>query len=285
MNNKRKGILYGALLGDSFALASHWIYDTEVIQEHFSQVDSLEKPVILDYHKDKDSGDFTHYGDQAGHLAHFIKARQGFDVEAYKAEWITFVEQEENMYMDHATKDSLERFKDKDNIRGSHSNDLGGIVSNCAFYQLDEIDYDQTVSRIRMTHDNEDVVSIWQFVYHVIKHVLDGAKPSDTIEDLIKASDSQVIKKSYEKAISQLKNVPVHAITKIGQSCALDYGFPSSLYLILKYQDNYEAAMKANILAGGDSASRGMVVGMVLGAYHGYDALPNKWLDTLNFEL
>ena len=35
-------------------------------------------------------------------------------------------------------------------------------------------------------------------------------------------------------------------------------------------------------MAGGDSAARGMIVGMVLGAYHGENSgIPDKWFNDL----
>lgn len=284
MDNQRKGLLYGALLGDSFALAPHWIYDTSVIEQNFSQSDSLEEPTFTSYHKGKKKGDFTHYGDQAAHLAHFINDSGGFDIESYKSSWLNFVKVHP-MYIDHATKESMTLLDESDALTGSHSDDLGGIVSNCAFYLLEKVDEAAMVQRICMTHDNEEVLAVWAFISKVIDKVLQGLKPSDAIEDVMKSSTSKQIRKGYDDAHAQMDNQAVTAIAALGQSCSSKFGLPSSLYLIMKYEDNYRAAMKANILAGGDSAARGMVVGMVLGAYCGYEALPKDWLEDLNFSL
>jgi ADP-ribosylglycohydrolase len=51
---------------------------------------------------------------------------------------------------------------------------------------------------------------------------------------------------------------------------------PSSIYIILKYSNDFGAAARANAMVGGDNAARAVAIGMVLGAYHGVDAIPSE---------
>jgi len=46
---------------------------------------------------------------------------------------------------------------------------------------------------------------------------------------------------------------------------------PVSLYLAWKYHDDFDAAITANAMVGGDNCHRGAVVGSLLGAAHGAD--------------
>ncbi len=64
--------------------------------------------------------------------------------------------------------------------------------------------------------------------------------------------------------------------------CSVEAALPGTIHLISKYENDFEEALVENVMAGGDSAARGMLVGMVLGGCHGLDALPNDWLNALN---
>jgi len=64
--------------------------------------------------------------------------------------------------------------------------------------------------------------------------------------------------------------------------CSVETALPGTIHLITKYEKDLKEALVENVMAGGDSSSRGMFVGMVLGAYSGIDALPIDWLNTLN---
>jgi len=67
---------------------------------------------------------------------------------------------------------------------------------------------------------------------------------------------------------------------KVGKASPTEGVLPSAIYLILKHQDLAKAA-QANAMIGGDSASRSIPIGMVLGAWQGLEGIPTKWRDEL----
>nr|MCU0585755.1 ADP-ribosylglycohydrolase family protein [Desulfobacterales bacterium] len=57
--------------------------------------------------------------------------------------------------------------------------------------------------------------------------------------------------------------------------------FPAAIHLIAKYENRLEEGLIENVMAGGDSAGRGLAVGMLLGARAGMQAIPRRWMDGL----
>ena len=66
---------------------------------------------------------------------------------------------------------------------------------------------------------------------------------------------------------------------KVGKASPTEGALPGSLYLALKYQHSLEEGLIANAGIGGDSAVRGMVVGMLLGAVKGRAGIPGRWIE------
>ena len=54
------------------------------------------------------------------------------------------------------------------------------------------------------------------------------------------------------------------------------------MFVLLKHGGSLESATVENIMAGGDSAARGMLIGAILGAAHGKAALPPAWIEGMN---
>jgi ADP-ribosyl-[dinitrogen reductase] hydrolase len=62
-------------------------------------------------------------------------------------------------------------------------------------------------------------------------------------------------------------------------ACYPEHGVPMLLYLIWKYNFDFEKALLANVNVGGDNVHRGMVLGMLLGAMS--NEIPQKLIDGL----
>merc|ERR1719506_145888 len=69
---------------------------------------------------------------------------------------------------------------------------------------------------------------------------------------------------------------------KVGKASPTEGTLPTSVYLVLRYKDDFAAGVKANAMIGGDKASRSIAVGMVLGAYHGVEKVPKELRTSLN---
>lgn len=68
---------------------------------------------------------------------------------------------------------------------------------------------------------------------------------------------------------------------KVGKASPTEGTLPGSIYIILKYQDDLVAGLKANAMVGGDNAARAVAIGLVLGAFHGVNAIPQEFQATL----
>lgn len=276
---RQKGLIYGAFIGDSLALGPHWIYDTAIIEQQFKPLRDFQKPGTP-YHPHKEAGDFTHYGDQTLLLLEHIASQQRLDMAVFKEAWLNLMDSG-TLYLDHATKDSIVKLSTQNSFTGSDSLELGGLVRSASLFAMTYTTLDDMLNQTHLTHNAPLLDDIADFTYRLLKQMLVGTKPSVSINDLYLVA-SESIKPFIHQALSLLEVEPIIAIKEIGQSCSAEYGFPASLYLILKYGDDFEEALIQNAYAGGDSAARGMYVGMVLGAYHGFDALPPRWVNNLN---
>jgi ADP-ribosylglycohydrolase len=287
MKENGKSMVLASFVADSLALGVHWIYDTAQIEKEFGRVDAFLKPGSDSYHPTKERGEFTHYGDQTFVLLESLAAKRGFDLDDFATRWRRLFERYDGYY-DQATKATLQNFSlDKTPVdAGSPSNELSGAsrVAPLVFCYQDDLDtlVEAARDQTRMTHNNPDVIDGAEFFARVSWLVLRGTPPIRALEEV-----------SYERFVKspllhwvrdgiESKGVEsVSAIARFGQSCHVDDAFAGVVHLIAKYENNLEEALIQAVMAGGDSAGRGMVVGMILGAHLGEQALPEQWISGL----
>lgn len=147
-------------------------------------------------------------------------------------------------------------------------------------------------------HGNEFFARV---TYRIIHH---GLSPIKAIRKVAKESSSKFIKQKVRQALAKAKEamdpdkplsreeyVDDLALTsmarlwdvgksepiKVGKASPTEGTLPGAIYFIVKYAGNMVGAMEANAMVGGDSASRAVAIGMVMGAANGVEAIPAKY--------
>lgn len=290
MTGNARAMVLGSLVADALALGVHWVYNTNVIVRKYGRVEDMIEPKMASFHRGKEKGDFTHIGDQAMLLLASIAENGGFNLENFATEWLEFM-QDYTGYLDEATRVTLSNFEvDGPTGRsGSPSAELSAASRIAPLVYRYRGDVDELLNAIKaqaaMTHNNSQVLESAAFLARAAVGVLGGARPSTALADVARRhfKDSEIAE-WVEDGLDSAGVPTGPAIADFGQACAVEMGLPGAIHLIATYEDNFEDALVENIMAGGDSAARGMAVGMILGAYHGMAAIPRRWLADLKAE-
>jgi ADP-ribosylglycohydrolase len=284
MENRKKTLVLASFVADALALGAHWIYDTERIRREFGRVDRLLKPLPDSFHSSKEEGEFTHYGDQAMILLESVAVKGAFDLGDFSRRWRELFSHYKG-YFDQATKTTLQNFD-----RGKHPTDAGSSSSDLAgasrisplLYRyagdleaLVQAAKDQT----RMTHNHPMVLDGAEFFARVGWRTLQGESPVTAIHDVAAENfKGSPLSEWVKRGLDSKTEDSVAVIGRFGQSCHVDEAFSGVVHLITKYEKDLKEALIQSVMAGGDSAGRGMMVGMVLGAHLGSKSLPEEWV-------
>jgi ADP-ribosylglycohydrolase len=134
----------------------------------------------------------------------------------------------------------------------------------------------------KMTQHHPLVVDGAEFFSRVSWKILHGHTPVSAIEDVVsnryKASP---LHEWVKKGVESKDQESMAVIKRFGQSCQVNEAFSGVVHLIAKYENDLKEALIQGVMAGGDSAGRGMMVGLILGAYLGSANLPPEWVSAL----
>jgi len=283
MTTVTKAMVLASFAADSLALGAHWIYDTAEITRRFGRVEELIAPAPDSYHKGKERGDFTHYGDQALVLLESVAATGTFSQEAFALAWQKLFA-EYRGYVDKATAATLENMEKGLPFAqcGSKSSDLGGAARIAPLIYRFHDDPDTLLTAVReqtmLTHNNPATLAGAAFIAQVVVAILEGSDPAAAMEQGLEQGVADIdldirIRSALDSAVKESGGV----IKQYGQMCGIAAALPGALHLVLKYPDDLRTALVENVMAGGDSAARGMVVGMMLGARLGMEGVPQSW--------
>jgi ADP-ribosylglycohydrolase len=270
MPNKRNDLIKAVFVADALSFGSHWVYSTDKLKEEYSGIIDEYRAPMAKFHQGKEAGDLSHYGEQAFALLQSISDNQGFDLKQFRDDWVDYLENNE-MYMDHAMQDSLEKFKDSETLVGADNHELGGIARSMPIFLEEDLTEQDFLDLIHLTHNAEVVDQTAEFVFKVMEEVLAGKDQKKAIED--NHDLNQFTADSFDK-IGTKDKIVANADDR-GQGCSTEQGFPIVLD-VLWNADNLLEALTLNIMAGGDTSARAMIIAAVMAAAEGIDSIPGK---------
>ncbi|MES2922874.1 MAG: ADP-ribosylglycohydrolase family protein [Verrucomicrobiota bacterium] len=280
-------ILLGSLIGDALALGPHWIYNQREIREKLGRVTTYQPPLAI-YHAGKSAGDFTHYGDQALVLLRSIVNAGGFDLARFESDWQAFWEDPATIsYRDGATKDTLAHLRSRSSP-ASTSDDIAGAARIAPLFLLDWKDDDALLAAVRsqtaFTHGDPAVIEAAEFFTSATLAVQRGKSIKPALRQTLESGIWQTLpdewlENALESAISN--ETDAAALHRHGLSCRTYDAFPSICHLLLRHPEDPATALIENANSGGDSAARGMILGLVYGAAFPVSTWPAEWLTGL----
>ena len=90
---------------------------------------------------------------------------------------------------------------------------------------------------------------------------------------------SKQITEEIEQVISASDVEHAEFVERVGKACRYPGTFQGALHAVLQ-ATSYEEGVRMCIMAGGCNCSRAIQVGCLLGAIHGEEKIPKKWLDS-----
>lgn len=278
-----RDLIFPALFGDALSLGPHWIYNPSKIQRLYPDgIQHYDDPKT-EYHPGKTAGDLTHYGDQAlallGSLAHHPHA---WSQEIWRQDWAEWA-RHTAAYKDGATTRSLENI-DAGLTTASDSNDLAGasrFISLFARYEGNEL-IQAARAQTALTHSDPQVIESAEFFARAATALIDGAELPEALEEAASHPYDSLPAFDWLNAGRTASEGDLdQEAGQLGLTCHAPEAFPLTLALALKYESDPVAGLSKNVMLGGDSAARGILLGLLLGARHGLGAFPQEWTDQL----
>jgi len=207
-----------------------------------------------------------------------------FSLAEYARQWRHFIDGYGG-YMDRASKSTLQNLEAGISPQncGSPSTDLGGAarIAPLIFAHRDDVESmaASVAAYTALTHQGPEAVAASLFLARSCHQILHGASLRQAVEEsLAQGLDSPELALRLQDSITRRGGDITETVKSYGQACAVNGALPAAIFTALHFQDNLEEALVATVMAGGDSAARAMVVGMLLGAVHGMPSIPTTWL-------
>ncbi len=131
---------------------------------------------------------------------------------------------------------------------------------------------------------------------HIVNRLIyGGCTLGNDLEDVVKESAEYLVKIFGETPFAQKMadlmykalalagndNPDFENIKELGEGWVGEEALIIAIYCAVRYKDDFSKALCVSVNHSGDSDSTGAIMGNILGAMIGYDAIPDKWKENL----
>jgi ADP-ribosylglycohydrolase len=299
----------------------HWYYDRPALKRDYGRVRDYLAPrnphpdSILwrsSYKPINKEGDILHeqaqyWGQPGVHYHQLLKAGEntlnlklcallieslnengGYDADDYLKRYInymttpgnhrdTYVEEYHRHFFTKYAKGVPPR---KCGVQEKHIGGLVGVVPIVVFYRDNpEKAREAALENLSLTHLGPKMEGPASLLIDILLEVLDGAPLKDVLDEGIQRQQSPFLGYPFLKWLDEADELVVGR--RFSTACYVEESVPSVIYLALKYHDDPEGGLIANINLGGGNAYRGAVLGALLGAAKGIESFPERWINGL----
>lgn len=142
----------------------------------------------------------------------------------------------------------------------THGHDLGFIPAAALAHIVRAV----TESDVLLKDAVSDSIKVMEKLFPNAEHIVDFIA---------------IVQKAVQLAESNADDLS--AIHQLGEGWVAEETLAIAVYCALKYKNNFDMAIRTAVNLNGDSDSTGAVCGNILGAYMGYNAIPQKFKERL----
>lgn len=324
LDDRAKGALYGAFIGDALAMPVHWYYETNKLKADYGEVVDFMKPKnphtdsfmdAASYTPPNKKGDILHdqakyWGKKGIHYHQFLEAGENtLNLQLAHQVWLGLhedggydVDQQVKRYIDFIVTPGKHR---DTYIEGCHQHffveySQGRHPMHCSKEGEKHIGGLAALAPIlAFYHDNPQAarVAASQHLYLTLL----GEQMTQAVDFFCESSAELFAGKPLEEVLHKqiaknpLLKFPFDSMLELEDevvvgknfktSCNVDQAIPGLVYLALKYGNQPETALIKNTNLGGENCYRGAVLGTLLGAAHGKNEWPERWAGRLKLDL
>ena len=315
--DRAKGALYGAAIGDALAMPVHWYYNRGALLRDYGTVDEFLRPknphpdsilwrsryvppnqeadILHDqakwwgqreihYHQFLEAGENTLTWKLANEVIASLNARGGQDSADYLARYICYLTtpgQHRDTYLEECHRGFFANYAKgiPPNRCAIKEKHIGGLAGLVPVVAWYRNDRELAVTKAKDQVATTHAGEAMAEAAALIADLLWQTLNGRPLAEAIAEVQSRQANRYARHPFGKWSLKPDESIIgpKLSSACYLEDSVPAVIFLALKYHDCPREGLIANTMLGGDNVHRGILLGALLGAEKGMSAWPKSW--------